>query len=627
MCGIVGICNVDGEAVALPLLRRMTDRLAHRGPDGEGQFADGAIGLGHRRLAIIDLTPNASQPISNESGSIVVTYNGEIYNFQSLRAELEASGHRFHSRTDSEVVAHAYEEWGLSAVERFNGMFAFALWDGARRRLWLARDRYGIKPLYYFWDGRRLVFASDIRPILDHPAVPRRVSTQALNQYFTFQNVLTDDTLFEGVRILRPGTSMTLEALDGAQPVFTQYWDFDFTRPIDISQEEAVEEFHRLFAQAVTRQLVSDVPVGSYLSGGLDSGSITAVARRHLGRLSSFTCGFDLTSASGLELAYDERANAEVLANLLKTEHYEVVLHAGDMEHVMSQLVTRLEDLRVGQCYPNYYVARLASKFVKVVLSGAGGDELMAGYPWRYFRGAHSNGHHDFYRNYYDFWQRLVPDSEKMSLFVPDVSRALENDSTFNVFRGVVQSAAGLPPLETREAYINASLYFELKTFLHGLLVVEDRVSMAHGLETRVPFLDNDLVDFAQRLPVRYKLRNFDRPEVFVDENEPAKLRRYEALRGDGKIVLREAMTRLIPLEVTERAKQGFSAPDASWFRGDSITYINQLLCDPRARIYEFLQPAYVSRMLTEHSSGARNHRLFIWSALSFEWWLRNFME
>ncbi len=383
MCGIAGIFNVRGEPASGALVQAMTDLLAHRGPDGEGQYVSGPIGLGHRRLAIIDLSPDGRQPMLNETGNVVVTYNGEIYNFQELRRDLEAHGHRFRSRTDSEVIVHAYEEWGESCVERFNGMFAFGLWDGERRRLFLARDRFGIKPLYYYWDGRHFAFGSEIKAVLAHPAVAKRLHVPALNQYFTFQNILTDETLFSGIHTLRAGTWMTVDA-DARDLKTHTYWDFDFTQPLKISREDAAEELNRLFTQAVTRQLVSDVPVGAYLSGGMDSGSITAIARRNLGRLSTFTCGFDLSSASGLELGYDERANAEALSNLLKTEHYEVVLHAGDMEHVMPDLVWRLEDLRIGQCYPNYYVARLASKFVKVVLSGAGGDELVAGYPWRY---------------------------------------------------------------------------------------------------------------------------------------------------------------------------------------------------------------------------------------------------
>ena len=625
MCGIAGAFNANGEPVALPLLQRMGACLAHRGPDGDGEFVDGPVGLAHRRLAIIDLTPRARQPMSNELGDVVLTYNGEIYNFEGLRAELEAKGHQFRSRTDSEVVIHAYEEWGPSCVERFNGMFAFAIWDATRRRLMLARDRFGIKPLYYYWDGRVLVFASEIKAILAHPSVSPRVCVAALNEYFTFQNLLSDATLFDGIRIVPPGAWAMLDAEIPALDLHT-YWDFDLAHPLQISYEDATDELYRLFTQAVTRQLVSDVPIGAYLSGGMDSGSITAVARKPLGRLLTFTCGFDLSSASGLELGYDERANAEALANLLKTEHYEVVLHAGDMEHVMPDLIWHLEDLRVGQCYPNYYVARLAGKFVKVVLSGCGGDEMVAGYPWRYYRGSGDGGRDGFYRQYYDYWQRLVPDDDKVRLFTPQVWADVRGQSTFDAFRDVMDRADGVPRGSTREDYINASLYFELKTFLHGLLVVEDRVSMAHGLETRVPFLDHDLVDFVQRLPVAYKLRYSAESPRVIDENETAKRRRHEVLSGDGKLILREAMSRIIPPEVTERAKQGFSAPDASWFRGESIEYIKTLLGDRRARIFDYLQPSYVDPLLKEHADGVCNHRLFIWSLLSFEWWLRVFM-
>jgi asparagine synthase (glutamine-hydrolysing) len=340
--------------------------------------------------------------------------------------------------------------------------------------------------------------------------------------------------------------------------------------------------------------------------------------------LTTFTCGFDLTSASGLELGFDERQPAEMMANLLKTEHYEVVMHAGDMEWVLPQLIWHLEDLRVGQCYPNYYVAHLAGKFVKVVLSGAGGDELFAGYPWRYFRGINSAGSKDYFQRYYQFWQRLVPDEDKSRLFNSDVSRAIGGHSTFEVFRGIFAGWQGT--LQTNEDFINASLYFELKTFLHGLLVVEDKVSMAHSLETRVPFLDNDLVDFAARVPIRQKLTELGQAAP-LDENLPGDKRLiYELKTSSGKTVLRQAMSRLIPDEISSRTKQGFSAPDASWFRGESIDYINRLLRDPKAMIFDFLSPKYVGQVLDEHCSGRVNRRLVIWSMLSFEWWCRSFL-
>lgn len=626
MCGIAGIVSLDGGRPDAERLTRMVDAMPHRGPNGSAVWTGGPAGLGHRRLSVIDLSESARQPLASEDGLTLLTYNGEIYNFRELRAELEGLGHRFKSRTDSEVVVHGYEEWGAACVERLNGMFAFAVWDAARRQLFLARDRYGIKPLYYTRAGAEILFASEIKALLADPAVRRRVNHGALNQYFTFQNVLTDETLFEGIHILRPGTWMEVAADTGAANVH-QYWDFDFTRTTSLSQADAAEALGSLFQQAVTRQLVSDVPLGCYLSGGIDSGSITAIARAQRGRLPTFTCGFDMSSATGLELGFDERADAERLAHTLRTEHYEVVLHAGDMEHVMPELVWHLEDLRVGQCYPNYYVAKLASRFVTVVMSGAGGDELMAGYPWRYFRGAPDGSRDRYLADYYHFWQRLVPDQDKSLLFTADVWRDGAHHPTFDVFRDVIANASGLGLDGSSETLINTSLYFELKTFLHGLLVVEDKVSMAHGLETRVPFLDNDLVDFAQQLPVSYKLRGLDRPVPAIDENEAGKRRRYEDQRHDGKAILRDAMARVVPADVLARPKQGFSAPDASWFRGESIEYINTLLGAPSARIYDYLQPAYVSRMLTEHSRGERNHRLFIWSALSFEWWLRRFMD
>jgi asparagine synthase (glutamine-hydrolysing) len=623
MCGIVGVCNRDRLPVAASLIKRMTDVIAHRGPDSEGHYTDGPVALGHRRLSIIDLSPLGHQPMGNETGDVVITFNGEIYNYQKLRVELESFGHRFHSQTDTEVIVHAYEQWGEKCVERFNGMFGFAIWDGPRRRLFLARDRYGVKPVYWFDNGNVFLFASEIKAILEHPAVSRSVCREALNEYFSFQNIFSDLTLFDGIRLLPPATTLTLDLDSPAPPCTRCYWDYPFAaEPLGIPEDECVDQLHRLFVQAVTRQLVSDVPVGSYLSGGMDSGSITCIAAQHVNRLTTFTGGFDLSSASGLEVGFDERRSAEVLANLFKTEHYEVVMHAGDMEWVLPKLIWHLEDLRVGQSYPNYYVARLAGKFVKVVLSGAGGDELFGGYPWRYYRGLNSHSTEDYYSRYYQFWQRLVPDEEKVRLFNGATLREVSGHSTFDVFRRVFANYPG--SYRTNDDYVNASLYFELKTFLHGLLVVEDKLSMAHSLETRVPFLDDDLVEFACRVPVGYKVRNLAQA-ARVDENMIGKRQLSDVSTSDGKAVLRAAMARFIPPEVTARAKQGFSAPDASWFRGQSIEYINRLLRNPRARVFDYISSDYVGQVLDQHCSGKVNKRLLIWSLLSLEWWLASY--
>lgn len=628
MCGIAGVVNLTGEPVGQDLLKRMTDAIAHRGPDGEGWFAAGGVGLGNRRLSIIDLSAHGRQPMANETGDVVVTYNGAIYNFREIRAELESRGHRFHSTTDTEIIVHAYEEWGDACVERFNGMFAFALVDtrrgAAQARVMLARDRYGIKPLYYSAANNRVVFASEIKAILVHPDQRVRVSHAALSEYFTFQNIFSDLTLFDGIQLLPPGQLMTIDLATGAVAT-RQYWDYRFDSAGDAgSFEDAAAELRSVFQAAVKRQLVADVPLGSYLSGGMDSSSVVAVAVGDIQRLQTFTGGFDLSSASGLELGFDERVPAEQLSNHFKTEHYEVVLHAGDMEYVLPRLIWHLEDLRVGQCYPNYYVAGLAGKFVRVVLSGSGGDELFAGYPWRYYRGMHADSADAYFHSYYDYWQRLIPDQDRASFFSAPAWAEVRHHEPFNVFRDVFKGHD--LPLRTPEDFVNASLYFESRTFLHGLLVVEDKLSMAHGLETRVPFLDNEVVDLALRIPARYKLLDLEHAPV-VDEDEVGKTTRYRLQpTADGKRVLREALKPLLPGDVGARPKQGFSAPDASWFRGESIDYVNRLLRDPQARIFEYVDPAYVGRVLDEHTSGRVNHRLLIWSLLSFEWWCRRFV-
>jgi asparagine synthase (glutamine-hydrolysing) len=625
MCGIAGILNSRFEPVARSVLQRMTTALAHRGPDGEDVFARGPVGLGHRRLAIIDLSAAARQPMQSSDGRFVLSYNGEIYNFREVRRELEALGYVFQSHSDTEVLLKGFAAWGIKVVHRLNGMFAFAIWDQAESTLWLARDRYGIKPLYYTFVGGSLLFASEIKSFLAHPDFRVVADKAAVVEYFTFQNFFTDRTLFAGVRLLPAGHWLHARADSPTKPELQRYWDYAFEEPEPGGDDaELVEEFDRLFVQAVKRHLVSDVPVSAYLSGGIDSGSITAVAARQLPYLHSFTVGFDLHSASGLELAFDEREKAERMSYLFKTEHYQMVLKAGDMERAMSRLVWHMEEPRVGQSYPNYYAAQLASKFAKVVLAGTGGDELFGGYPWRYYRAVVNHDFENYIDKYYGYWQRLVPTSAVSKLFSPLGAEARAVD-TRAIFRGVFASHAD--KLTRPEDYINHSLYFEARTFLHGLLVVDDKLGMAHGLETRVPFLDNDLVDFAMRLPVRTKLGNLG--EVMrLNENEPGdKTAKYFDRTRDGKLILRRAMARHVPPDVTAAVKQGFSAPDASWFKGESIDFVRRALMRPDAAIYEYLDRATVQALVNDHLEGRENRRLLIWSLLSFEHWCRIFVQ
>ncbi len=599
----------------------MTDSVSHRGPDGEGQWIEGNIGIGHRRLAVIDLSPAGAQPMVSTDHRFVLSYNGEIYNHRELRAELETKGYWFRSQTDTEVVLHALAAWGTGALTRFNGMFAIALWDRKEQTLLLARDRYGVKPLYYAAKGKQFIFGSEQKALLASGVVEKRVDYHALVEYFTFQNIFTDRALVDGVRLLSAGHFAMLDLRRADQRLeVCQYWDFHFSEPLNpASDAEYREELRRLFRQAVNRQLMTDVELGSYLSGGIDSGSITAIAAKSFPYLKTFTCGFDLSSASGIELGFDERAKAEAMSYHFKTEHYEMVLKAGDMERCLPRLAHHLEEPRVGQSYPNFYAAQLASKFVKVVLSGTGGDELFGGYPWRYYRAVNNADFDNYIDKYYSFWQRLLDDSERKWLFTP-IWNHIEGVDTKDIFRGVFKQHD--EKLSRPEDYINHSLYFECKTFLHGLLVVEDKLSMAHGLESRVPFLDNDLVDFAMRCPVHLKLNNLQ-DVIRIDENAPGgKQAEFFKRTRDGKQILRDAMSAFIPADVTKTEKKGFSAPDASWFKGDSIDFVRTTLLNRNARIYELLDREAIQNLVGEHLRGERNRRLLIWSLLNIEVWL-----
>lgn len=625
MCGITGIMNVDGAPLPAGVLRRMTDVVRHRGPDGDGVWIQDNIGFGHRRLAIVDLTDAGHQPMHSADGSLVITYNGEIYNWRELRRTLSARGVKFRSESDTEVILEAYRAWGPRCIERFNGMFAFGIWDARQQRLFIARDRYGIKPLYYKWDGQTLLFASEIKSLLQHPKVSVRVDSAALNEYFTFQNVLSDRTLFDGIKLLPRAHAITLVHGQPASFNVKRWWDYEFKDEQGVPEAEYLEELDRLFQQAVERQVIADVEVGAYLSGGIDSGAITAITARKFPNVKSFTAGFDMSGASSAERGFDERLKAEFLSSAYKTEHYQVVLKAGDMERVLSDLVWHLEDLRVGQSYPNYYVSRLASRFVKVVLAGTGGDEIFAGYPWRYYRHVKNDDAGQYIDKYYASWQRLLPDAHRGSFFRPGLSAAMVGHSPQDAFRNILRRRSFLAM--NPDDYVNTSLYFELSTFLHGLLVMEDKLSMAHGLETRLPFLDNDLVDFALRVPVKYKLKHVD-TVVNLDENAAGnKSDAYFNATGDGKLLLRKTLARYVPAGYAQGKKQGFSAPDATWFRGQSSEYIRKVLGSRNARLYNFIDPDTTLALVNEHQSGQKNHRLLIWSLLCFEMWLKRFAD
>ena len=628
MCGIFGLINLKGEKINREELKKSNNFLNHRGKDGEGYWTEGTIGLAHKRLAIIDLSTKASQPMSSENQRYIISYNGEIYNFKELRDQLESKGLVFNSSSDTEVVVNSFQYWGEEAFDMFNGMFAISIWDRKKKELILARDRYGIKPLYYSKINNFFIFGSEAKSIFFNEKFEKKLNFPSIYEYFTFQNLISYNTFFKDIYILPQG-SIGKFNLDQQNLEIKKYWDFDFGKSSnfekDISYKDSIENLTYLFENSTKRQLTSDVEVGSYLSGGIDSSSIAYVASKNLKNLKTFTCGFNMDETSEHEKNFDERGRAKKISNYLQTNHFEKVINFTDMEKCINNLIWHLEDPRVGQSYPNYYASKLSSEHVKVVLSGTGGDELFGGYPWRYLRGYNSiQDNENFYDKYYQYWQRLVDNKELKEIFNPvwmEVKDIWTKDIFKNVFKNIDTS------IKSNHEFINQSLYFEAKTFLHGLLIVEDKLSMAHGLETRLPYLDNDIVDFAMRCPLNFKLNSLNDIQR-IDENILAnKSNFYYEKFSDGKIILKAMLDSFLPKDLLNIHKQGFSAPDATWFRKQSMDFIKEKIFNKKSLMYNYIDFKTVKKIVSEHFDGIRNRRLFIWSLLCFESWLYNFYQ
>ena len=622
MCGIAGIISLNKEPVKKNTLISMIDSIKHRGPDGEGYWTHNNVGIGHCRLSIVDLSKNANQPMIYDNNRYVLSYNGEIYNYLKLKNLLKKLGFIFKTNSDTEVVLYSLIHWGTDAIKKFNGMFAFAFWDDTKKRLLIGRDRYGIKPIYYSLQKKKFYFASEQKAIISNKIFKKNLNHHCIYEYFSFQNILTDNTFLKDIKLLDPGSYLTLDLNNENLQTF-KYWDYQFKEPSTIkSKKYYVEKLESLFTSAVKKQLIGDVEIGTYLSGGLDSSFITALASNFMpNSLKTFTCGFDMSTASGVELSFDERQKAELIASKFKTDHFQTVLKSGDMERSISKVVWHLEEPRVGQSYPNYYISSLVSKFVKVILSGIGGDELFGGYPWRYNLNNNYNDLDDFIRKSYQLWQRLIPSSQMKSLFFPIIDK-IKNLDSFETFKNVfLQDKNNI--IKDQNDYINKILYFEAKTFLHGLFVVEDKLSMANSLETRVPFMDNDLVDFAMSCPLSLKLKHMNE-NIHVNENNLLKKKFIKT--NHGKTILREILKDELPNEIVTMSKQGFSAPDASWFKGESIDFVRGKLYNNNASIYNYLDKLQVQKMLDKHMSGKENKRLLIWSLIYFEEYLDKFM-
>lgn len=623
MCGIAGYIDLKGELASPFILNKMIDSLNHRGPDGNGLYAKDHVGLCHTRLKIIDLTEAGSQPMVTSDGRYVLIYNGEIYNYLEIKKELEQKGYIFKSKTDTEVLLYGFAEWGKNIISRLNGMFAFAILDKKDNSLYLARDRYGIKPLYYFVNSKTFIFASEVKAILSHPNIDNmQLNELGLMEYFTFQNFISEQTLFKDINLFPAGNFVRISLNEKKPEYFNQlkfqkYWDFNFggkTSNNDLPTN-SLSSLKLLFEQAVNRQLIGEVKFGAYLSGGIDSGSIATFASKSFDDFYTYTCGFNASEGVQEDLIFDERNDAELIAAKLNSRHYEVVVKPSDIFKVFEELSFAVEEPRVGQSYPNFCLAGLASKFSRVVFSGAGGDELFGGYPWRY-EVLRKNDYYSAEDSFYHYWERLIPDSEKREFFAPIWDKVKHYD-----VRQIFNQKFNPEKLVTNkfEDWVNLALSFEAKTFLQGLLIVEDKISMAHSMETRVPFLDNDLVDYALGVPVSLKMGHTNNLPLKIEPLSP------NFPITNGKIILRDMLAQYVPEQIAHRRKQGFSAPDATWFKKECLQDIESILFNKNAAIFSFINYNYVRRILADHNSGKGNLRLIIWSLLYFEYFLNSF--
>lgn len=631
MCGITGFITENtllDTAERTNLLDRMCRAITHRGPDDQGMMVEGRVALGMRRLSIIDLA-GGHQPISNEDGRVTVVFNGEIYNYRDLQRELEARGHRFRTDSDTEAIVHAYEEYGSSCVDHLRGMFAFALWDRREQKLFMARDRVGKKPLYYtLTPPGTLMFGSELKSLLEHPEFRREINTEALNAYVTFGYVPDPLTIFQGVHKLPPGHHLTF--IRGRVQV-EQYWDFPY-QPIEEHaaprEEDYLEELRALLDEAVRVRLVADVPLGAFLSGGVDSSAVVGLMARHMNQpVKTFSIGFH-------EDSFNELKYARIAAKHFNTDHHEFII-TPDICQVVDELVWHFDEpFADSSALPTYMVSKLAREHVTVALSGDGGDELFAGYT-RYMIDHRRSGfahlpqfvrrgvmqplsrhlpHGAWGRNYLnnvalDPLDRYIDSVSaftslnKSSLYANDFHRQLlaggATDPAVESFRTYAAGVATDEPLD-------ALLYLDSKTYLPGdILTKVDRMSMAVSLETRAPLLDHKLIEFVcSRIPASLKMN-----------------------QHGTKVIFKRAVSDLVPAELLNRPKQGFGVPIQQWINTELRDYIRDALTDRRAHERGYFNARYVDLLFDEHNRGRRDHSTQLWTLFMLELWHRTFVD
>ncbi len=628
MCGINGVVYTDPRhPVDRALLRRLTTTLAHRGPDADGFFWEEGAALGHRRLSIIDLS-TGDQPIFNEDGTKAVVFNGEIYNFHELRADLTALGHRFATASDTEVLVHAWEEWGDGFVARLRGMFAFALWDRRHRRLLLARDRVGKKPLYYIHDEERLLFGSELKALLGDPSVKRAVNLEVLDDYLTFGAVPAPRTIYQGIQQILPAHYLVWE---GGRVRTTEYWDLTYRSGPARGEAAWLEEFEDIFSEAVRLRMISDVPLGAFLSGGVDSSAVVAAMAAQASR------PVITTNVSFAESAFDEASHARTVARALNTEHHELLVEPRGAD-ILPALVWHLDEpFADSSAMPTYYVARAARQRVTVALSGDGGDEIFAGYQWRYglnlvearlrrlipgpvrrnllgplstvwpkadrlprplrwkflLRNLSLEAEHAYFHD-----MSLFTAADKRGLLTDGFQRTLNGYDPYPAFQRHFDRVRGAD-------HLSRLLYVDLKTWLpNDILVKMDRMAMANSLEVRSPLLDHKVIEFAATLPSELKYRG-----------------------TTSKYLLKRYTERRVPASAVHRPKMGFSIPLATWLRRELRPTAEQLLLSERALERGYFRPAQIGAMWARHQDGSHDHSHHLWALMMLELWHRLFVD
>ncbi len=627
MCGICGKFYPNNDNNVDPLLlKQMTDTLKHRGPDAEGFYVKGPIGLGHRRLKIIDLSGGV-QPMFNEDRSLVVVFNGEIYNFAELKKRLQHRGHVFKTNSDTEVLLHGYEEWNSNLLGELRGMFAFAIWDDKNKQLFLARDRLGIKPLYYYQDQDRFLFASEIKAILQDPTVARDIEPSAVDDYLTYMYIPAPKSIFKNIYKLCPGHYMLIDR-NGAQE--TEYWDISFRPGNKISETEISERLEEELREAVKCRLISDVPLGAFLSGGIDSSAVVGI-------MSGLTSSPVNTASIGFqESEFDELPFARMVAQRYKTNACEQIVRA-DAANILDQLVWHYDEpFADSSMVPTFYVSEVARQRVTVALSGDGGDENFAGYR-RYRYDVFENRIRSVMpqmlrRSFFGTIGRIYPKADwlpqifraktlltnlansperayfhSMSWFHDDLKKKLYRESfkkelgnydAFSVMEKYYQKADGLDALSRTQ-------YVDIKTYLvDDILTKVDRASMAHALEVRVPLLDHRFMEFAASIPYYYKLK-----------------------RGEGKYIFKRSISKYVPDEILNRPKRGFSIPLAQWLRRELVPFFQERVFSPNSFLGSMFEMQQIEKMWKQHQHCTRDFSYHLWALLILESWSRRFLN